>query len=160
MKRGFMYMTAIIDVYSRKIVGWGISNSMSAQWCKQVLEEAIATYGKPAIVNSDQGSQYTSALLTQYLEQQGISISMDGKGRALDNIWIERFWKSLRYDYIYLSPADDGFELYEGVQNHIDYYHYKTHHATKQTPEERYQQSKKTSRLNNMKSTQYLNLTT
>jgi putative transposase len=143
MKRGFMYMTAIIDVYSRKIVGWGISNSMSSQWCKQVLEQAIATYCKPEIVNSNQGSQYTSALWTQYLEQQGISISMDGKGRALDNIWIERFWKSLKYDYIYLNPTDDGFELYEGVQNHIDYYHYKTHHTTKQPPEERYQQSKK-----------------
>jgi len=118
MKKGFMYMTAIIDVYSRKIVGWGISNTMSAQWCKNVLEEAIAIHGKPEIINSDQGSQYTSALWTQYLEQQGISISMDGKGRALDNVWIERFWKSLKYDYIYLNPVEDGFELYGGVQNH------------------------------------------
>ena len=83
-------MTAIIDVYSRKIVGWGISNSMSAQWCKNVLEDAIATHGKPEIVNSDQGSQYTSAMWTQFLEQHGIKISMDGKGRALDNVWIEQ----------------------------------------------------------------------
>ncbi len=141
MKRGFMYMTAIIDVYSRKIVGWGISNSMSAQWCKNVLADAIATYGKPAIINSDQGSQYTSALWTQYLEQQGIQISMDGKGRALDNVWIERFWKSLKYDYIYLHPVDDGFELYEGVQNHIDYYHQNIHHTTLQKPQDRYEES-------------------
>ena len=105
MKRGFMYMTAIIDVYSRKIVGWGISNSMSAQWCKNVLKDAIATHGKPEIVNSDQESQYTSALWTQYLEMEGILISMDGKSRALDNIWIERFWKTLKYDYIYLNPS-------------------------------------------------------
>jgi putative transposase len=141
MRRGFMYMTAIIDVYSRKIVGWGISNSMSAVWCKNVLEDAIATHGKPEIVNSDQGSQYTSALWTQYLEKQGILISMDGKGRALDNIWIERFWKSLKYDYVYLNPVDDGFELFEGVQNHIDYYHDKIHHTTCQTPNNRYEQS-------------------
>ncbi len=119
MKKGFMYMTAIIDVYSRKIVGWGISNSMSAQWCKDVLEYAIAEHGKLEIVNSDQGSQYTSSLWTQYLEKEEIKISMDGKGRALDNVWIERFWKSLKYDYIYLNPADDGLELYRGVQDHI-----------------------------------------
>jgi putative transposase len=91
MRKGFMYMSAIIDVYSRKIVGWSISNTMSAQWCKNVMEEAIRKHGKPEIVNSDQGSQYTSALWTQYLEQEGIRISMDGKGRALDNVWIERF---------------------------------------------------------------------
>lgn len=143
MKKGFMYMTAIIDVYSRKIVGWGISNSMSAQWCLNVLQGAIAEYGKPEIINSDQGSQYTSALWTQYLEQQGIQISMDGKGRALDNVWIERFWKSLKYDYVYLNPADDGFELYEGVQNHIGYYHEKIHHTTRQTPNHRFENSMK-----------------
>jgi putative transposase len=85
---------------------------------QNVLEEAIAIHGKPEIINSDQGSQYTSALWTQYLEQQGINISMDGKGRALDKISIERFWKSLKNDYIYLNPVDDGFELYGGVQNH------------------------------------------
>lgn len=141
MKHGFMYMTAIIDVYSRKIVGWSISNSMTSQWCKQVLEDAIAIHGKPEIVNSDQGCQYTSALWVQYLESQDIKISMDGKGRALDNIWIERFWKTIKYDYIYLNPAEDGLELYEGVQNHIGYYHDKIHHTTCQTPNKRYQES-------------------
>jgi putative transposase len=140
MKKGFMYLTAIMDVYSRKIVGWSISNSLSALWCKKMLEEAIAKYGKPEIINSDQGTQYTSALWTQYLEKQEIQISMDGKGRALDNVWIERFWKSLKYDYIFLNPADDGFELYEGVQNHLAYYNNKTHHTTKQSPNKRYQE--------------------
>jgi putative transposase len=144
MRNGFMYLTAIIDVYSRKIVGWGISNSLSAHWCKNVLEEAIANYGKPEIINSDQGTQYTSALWTQYLEQNKILISMDGKGRALDNIWIERFWKSIKYNYIYLNPADDGFELYEGVQNHIAYYNDKTHQITRQKPNDRYLMSAKT----------------
>ena len=83
MKQGFMYLTAIMDVYSRKIVGWGISNSLTAQWCKEVLRDAIQTHGKPESLNSDQGSQYTSALWTQYLELEHIQISMDGKGRAL-----------------------------------------------------------------------------
>lgn len=143
MAKGFMYITAIIDVYSRKILSWSISNSMTKQWCLSVLKEAIDKYGKPLIVNSDQGSQYTSAVWTQYLEQEGIQISMDGKGRATDNIWIERFWKSLKYDYIYLNPADNGLELYEGVQNHISYYNQKTHHSTKQTPNKKYQESLK-----------------
>jgi putative transposase len=81
-----MYLTAIIDVYSRKIVGWGISNSLAARWCLEVLDEAIAVHGKPGIVNSDQGVQYTCAGWTQYLERNEIQISMDGKGRATDNI--------------------------------------------------------------------------
>jgi putative transposase len=138
MKKGFMYLTAVIDVYSRKIVGWSISNSLAAQWCKSMLEEAIATHGIPEIINTDQGTQYTSAIWTQYLESLGVQISMDGKGRALDNIWIERFWKSIKYDYVYLNPADDGFELYEGVQNHIAYYNDKTHHTTRQSPNKRH----------------------
>jgi putative transposase len=138
MSHGFMYLTAFIDVYSRKIMGWGISNSQSSKWCKQVLEDAIDKHGKPEIINSDQGTQYSCALWIQYLESQGIQISMDAKGRALDNIWIERFWKSIKYDYIYLNPADDGFELYEGVQNHITYYNHKIHHSTRQRPNDRY----------------------
>lgn len=141
MAKGFMYMTAFIDVYSRKIMGWGISNSMSKQWCLGVLKSAIERNGKPEILNSDQGSQYTSATWTQYLEKEEIKISMDGKGRATDNAWIERFWKSLKYDYIFLNPCDNGSELFGGVQNHIEYYHQKTHHTTKQTPNKMYDQS-------------------
>ena len=143
MKQGFMYMTAIIDVYSRKIMGWGISNSMSTKWCLEVLRDAVKENGKPEIINSDQGCQYTSAAWTQYLKEKEIAISMDGKGRALDNIWIERFWKSLKYDYIYLNPADDGLELLEGVQRHIGYYHSKIHHTTQMSPNEKYQKQTK-----------------
>lgn len=122
-------------------MGWGISNTLEAKWCKEVLEDAISVHGKPLIVNSDQGSQYTSALWTQYLEKEEIRISMDGKGRATDNIWIERFWKSLKYDHIFLNPADDGYELYAGVLAHIDYYHGKVHHTTLQSPNERHAES-------------------
>ncbi len=93
-----MYMTAFIDVYIRKIVGWGISNSMSKQCCLNVLNGAITRHGKPEIINSDQGSQYTSFAWTNFLEKEGIRISMDGKGRATDNIWVERFGKGLKYN--------------------------------------------------------------
>lgn len=144
MARGFMYMTAFIDVYSRKIVGWGISNSMSKQWCLSVLKQAIETHGKPEIINSDQGSQYTSFAWTHYLEQEEIRISMDGKGRATDNAWIERFWKTLKYDYIYLNPCDDGLELFEGVQSHIEYYNQKKHQSIKMSPNSYFEESVKT----------------
>ncbi|WP_297338198.1 DDE-type integrase/transposase/recombinase [Algoriphagus sp.] len=140
MAKGFMYLTAVMDVYSRKILSWGLSNSQDAAWCKQVLQEAVRKYGKPEIVNSDQGSQYTSAIWTAYLKENQISISMDGKGRALDNVWIERFRKSIKYDYVYLNPCDDGFELAEGHQNHIEYYNLKVHHTTKRKPNELYQE--------------------
>lgn len=138
MAKGFMYLTAVMDVYSRKILAWGLSNSQDAVWCKQVVEEAVLRYGKPEIINSDQGSQYTSSVWIEYLQKEKIQISMDGKGRALDNVWIERFWKSIKYDYIYLNPCDDGFELAEGLQNHIEYYNRKVHHTTERKPDDLY----------------------
>lgn len=118
-----MYLRAIMDVYSRKIMGWGITNSLEAKWCKQVLEDAIKRYGAPTIISSDHGVQYTSALWTQFLDKQQIRISMDGKGSATDNIWIERFRKSIKYSYNYLNPCDIGTELLEGVADYINYYH-------------------------------------
>lgn len=141
MAKGFMYLTAIIDVYSRKIVGWGISNNMSKQWVLNVLKEAIARYGKPEIVNTDQGSQYTSSAWIHYLEEQEIKISMDSKGRAIDNIWIERFWKNIKYNYIYINPCDNGLELLEGVKYYIEYYNQKKHQTTKMKPDIRYFES-------------------
>lgn len=141
MAKGFMYLTAVIDVYSRKIVSWGISNSMNGKWCLDVLQEAISRYGKPEIVNSDQGSQYTSPLWTQYLEEEGIGISMDGKGRATDNRWIERFWKTMKYDYVYLNPVDTGLELYAGIERYIDYYHRRIHQSIGICPEKAYEKS-------------------
>jgi putative transposase len=142
MEKGFMYMTAIIDVYSRQILSWSLSNTMDAQWCADVLQKAIDKYGKPEIVNSDQGSQYTSEpWSTFFTDKTGIKISMDGKGRATDNIWIERFWKSLKYDHIFLNPADDGLKLYEGIEQYVNYYNQKTHHTTEQKPHYRYLES-------------------
>jgi putative transposase len=140
MKKGFMYLTAVIDVFSRKILAWSIGNSLEASWCKRMIEDAIEVYGKPEIINTDQGSQYTSALWTEYLDSKDIKISMDGKGRATDNRWIERFWRNIKENYIYLNPCDDGLELYEGVQNHIEYYNQKTHQTTKTSPNKKYTQ--------------------
>ena len=141
MAKGFMYMTACIDVYSRKIMGWGISNTMSKQWCLNVLQEAIARNGKPEILNSDQGSQYTSSAWTNFLEKQEIKISMDGKGRATDNVWIERFWKTLKYNHVYINPSDDGLELFAGIEEYIEYYHNKKHKTLNCTPNKKYQES-------------------
>ncbi len=129
MLRGFMYMNAIIDVYSRKILNWSISNSMDKQWCIELLEDTIADYGVPKIHNSDQGSQYTSTQYIEVLKEHGVQISMDGKGRALDNIYIERFWKSIKYEKIYLNPPNGGLDLYQMVNEYIEFYNTKRRHT-------------------------------
>lgn len=123
MPRGFMYLTAIIDVYSRYIVGWNLSNTLDAQVCKEVIEHAQAIHGAPQIINTDQGSQYTSKIFTDYVASLSqTKLSMDGKGRATDNAYIERFWRSIKYEHIYLNPTDDTLELYRGIDRYIKYY--------------------------------------
>jgi len=141
MKRGFMYMTAIIDVYSRYIVGWGISNTLEAEASINVLKQAIKENGKPEIINSDQGSQFTCEDWVKHLNEGNIKISMDGKGRAIDNIFIERFWRTLKYDYVYIHPASDGLELYQGVKEYIRYYNHDLCHQGigRKIPAELYQ---------------------
>ncbi|MGH2613001.1 MAG: IS3 family transposase, partial [Rhabdochlamydiaceae bacterium] len=106
MRKGFMYLCAIIDAYSRYVVSWSLSNTMSAEWARQVVEEAIARYGKPEIFNTDQGSQFTSDVFTGLLKSVELRISMDGKGRAIDNIFIERLWRSVKYENIYLCSYE------------------------------------------------------
>lgn len=128
MKKGFMYLTAIIDLYSRYVVSWNISNTLDAECSLEVLKNAISLYGKPEIVNSDQGSQFTSELWISYLEGEKIKISMDGKGRATDNIFIERLWRSVKYDHVYLNPANDGIELFRGLKEYFDYYNHRKAH--------------------------------
>lgn len=129
MAKGFMYLTAIIDVYSRYTVGWDIFNSLDAENCLAVLKAAIALHGKPEIINSDQGSQFTCALWTEYVEKEAnITISMDGRGRATDNIYIERLWRTVKRDYVYICPASNGTELYQGLNRFFEYYNnVKTH---------------------------------
>ncbi|WMJ72124.1 IS3 family transposase [Cytophagaceae bacterium ABcell3] len=128
MKKGFMYLTAIIDVHSRYVVGWGVSNTLSAQSSLSVLKEAVSRYGKPEIINSDQGSQFTCGEWVNLLQEMRIKISMDGKGRAIDNIYIERLWRTVKQDYVYLHPAKDGLELYQGLAIFFEFYNYEKHH--------------------------------
>lgn len=127
MQKGFMYLTAIIDVYSRYIVGWGLANTLAAEASLGVVRQAIAEHGAPEILNSDQGSQFTCSEYVSYLREQGIAISMDGKGRALDNIYIERFWRTIKYQHIFLNPADDGRQLYQGIEEWLHRYHHRDH---------------------------------
>lgn len=147
MFRGFMYMAAIIDVYSRKILNWSISNSMTTEWCKELLEDTIQMYGTPEIHNSDQGSQYTSNTYVNVLKDNEIKISMDGKGRALDNIYIERFWRSIKWEKIYLNPPNGGLELYQFVKDYVEFYNEKRRHSEigKVPPNQKYEQNKKAS---------------
>jgi len=130
MERGFLYLTAIIDVYSRYIVGWSLSNTLGAECSLNVLKQAINECGKPEIINSDQGSQFTCPLWTEYLKEQGITISMDGKGRALDNIYIERFWRTIKQEYIYIWPAEDGNTLVKGIKEYMNYYNKQRTHQS------------------------------
>lgn len=127
MASGFMYLTAIIDVYSRYIVGWGVSNSLDAAASLNVVKDAVRTYGIPEILNSDQGSQFTCSEYVNFLKKRGIRISMDGKGRALDNIYIERFWRTIKYQHIYLNPSDNGLQLYRGIEKWLQRYHTRKH---------------------------------
>lgn len=130
MRKGFMYLCAVIDLHTRYIVNWSLSNTMSAQWCKQVVQEAIEAHGCPEIFNTDQGSQFTSDVFTGLLKENNIQISMDGKGRAIDNIFIERLWRTVKYEYVYLHVADDGVQLYEGLQKYFCFYNHERPHQS------------------------------
>lgn len=130
MKGGFMYLYAVIDVYSRFIVGWRLSNTLSASNCYELIKDCVRMYGAPEIVNSDQGSQYTTKEWEELLKSYGIKISMDGRGRCKDNIWIERFWRTIKQEWIYLNPADTVDELRRGIANYIAFYNYKRPHQS------------------------------
>ena len=129
MKKGFMYLSAIIDLYSRYILNWSVSNSMEASWCKELVQEAIQQHGKPEILNTDQGSQYTSEEFTECVLGNNIKLSMDGKGRAIDNVFIERFWRDIKYEKIYLNPPTDGTDLYLKVAEYMNYYNFERRHG-------------------------------
>ena len=130
MKKGFLYLTAVIDLYSRKVVNWALSNTMSAQWCTNVVQEAIEKYGKPEIFNTDQGVQYTSEVFINMLKTNEIKISMDGKGRAIDNIFIERLWRTVKYEHIYLNVYQDGLSLHKGLCAYFEFYNTERTHQS------------------------------
>lgn len=131
MRFGFMYLVAIIDVHSRFIVGWDISNTMEAAWVVRTLQKAISAHGKPEIINSDQGTQFTSDQYISYVKSlNSVAISMDGKGRATDNAHIERFFRTIKHDRLYLNPSSNGHELYTECQTFINYYNEKRTHSS------------------------------
>ncbi len=130
MQKGFMYLIAIIDLYSRYVIHWSLSNTMEAEWCAEVLREAIKKAGKPEIFNTDQGSQFTSDVFTGVLLKNKITISMDGKGRATDNIFIERLWRSVKYEDVYLHAYETGLELFKGLKKYFEFYNQQRRHTS------------------------------
>ncbi|WP_298528879.1 IS3 family transposase [uncultured Christiangramia sp.] len=128
MRKGFMYLVAIIDLHSRYVLNWSVSNSMDAQWCKEALEEAFDVHGTPEIINTDQGSQFTSEIFTHSVLSRNIKLSMDGKGRAIDNVFIERLWRSVKYESIYLNPPESGVDLYRQLNTYFYFYNHQRRH--------------------------------
>lgn len=142
LRRGFLYLVAIMDWASRKVLSWRLSNTMDADFCVAALEDALFRYGKPEIFNTDQGSQFTSDAFTKVLKDADIRISMDGKGRWMDNVMIERLWRSLKYECVYLHAYETGSELRQGLKNWIEKYNTSRPHSSldDRTPHEAYWQ--------------------
>ncbi len=140
MARGFVYVVAMMDWYSRKVLSWRVSNSMDADPCVEALEEAISRYGVPEIFNTDQGGQFTSDAFTGVLKDAGIKISMDGKGRWVDNVFVERLWRSLKYEEVYLKAYDTVAEARLDIGNYFRFYNRERRHQglDRQTPDQVY----------------------
>ena len=130
MRRGFLYLIAIMDWHSRKVLSWRLSNSMDASFCVDALNEALAKYGKPEIFNTDQGSQFTGFEWIQTLKDADVKISMDGRGRWIDNRMIERLWRSLKYECVYLNAFETGSEARLGIGKWLTYYNAERPHST------------------------------
>lgn len=130
MRKGHFFLTAIMDWHSRYVLSWRISNTMDSKFCLDVLEEAVTKYGTPMIMNTDQGAQYTSTEWIDYLLGHQISVSMDGKGRASDNVMIERLWRSYKYEYLYLWYPENGLALEKGTEKWMQYYNTKRLHTS------------------------------
>ncbi len=142
MHRGFMYLVAIMDWYSRYVLSWRVSNTMDTAFCLEALEEALGRWPAPEVFNTDQGSQFTSEAFTGRLEAAGIAISMDGRGRALDNVFIERLWRTVKYENIYLKEYATAADLIEGLSEYFTFYDEKRFHQSlnKRTPWEVYRE--------------------
>ncbi len=140
MRRGFLYLIAVMDWATRKVLSWRVSNTMDVEFCIEALQEALARFGRPEIFNTDQGSQFTSPRFTGVLQQAGVRISMDGRGRWMDNVFIERLWRSLKYECVYLHAFETGSELRAGLSKWIGYYNTRRPHSTLagRTPDEAY----------------------
>jgi putative transposase len=137
MARGFVYLTAVMDWHSRKVLAHRVSITMEADFCVEALQEAVAKYGAPAIMNTDQGSQFTGADFTDVLKEHGIAISMDGRGQWRDNVFVERLWKSVKYEEVYLKAYETVSAARAGIAGYIDFYNARRPHRTHrgQTPD-------------------------
>ncbi len=135
-----MYLVAVMDWHSRKVLSWRLSNTLEADFCVAALEDAIAEYGIPCIFNTDQGSQFTSSAFTKVLGDNDIKISIDGKGAWMDNVFIERLWWSLKYECVYINEFEDVRALRRGLDNWIRFYNSKRNHSSLdgRTPDEAY----------------------
>ena len=142
LRRGFLYLAAIMDWASRKVLSWRLSNTLDADFCVAALEDALFRYGKPEIFNTDQGSQFTSDAFIGVLTTADVKISMDGKGRWMDNVMIERLWRSLKYECVYLHAFETGSEVRHGLKNWIELYNTRRPHSSldDRTPDEAYWQ--------------------
>ena len=140
VQRGFLYLVAIMDWATRHVLAWRLSNTMDARFCVEALNDALARYGRPEIFNTDQGSQFTSLDFTGVLRDAGVAISMDGRGRCMDNIFIERLWRSLKYEAVYLHELTDGFKAERVIGEWIGFYNTERPHSSLdgQTPAEAY----------------------
>lgn len=130
MRRGFLYLVAIMDWSTRAVLSWRLSNSMDPSFCVEALEEALSNHGKPEIFNTDQGSQFTSNDFTNTLKTAEVKISMDGKGRWMDNVFIERLWRSLKYECVYLREFDNGFDAMQQIGIWMNYYNEERPHSS------------------------------
>lgn len=140
MARGFVYLTAVVDLFSRKVLSWRLSITMDVDFCLEAVEEAMARYGKPEIFNTDQGSQFTSTAFTGLLIANGIRISMDGKGAWRDNVFVERVWKSVKYEEVYLKAYANVPEARASIGRYLDFYNDRRPHQSlrRQTPDQAY----------------------
>lgn len=130
LEHGFAYLVAVIDWYSRRVLAWRISNTLEAEFCVDCLEEALRTHGRPEVFNTDQGSQFTSEAFTRVLLDEGVTISMDGRGRALDNIFVERLWRSVKYENVYLKGYASMTELLLGLTEYFAFYNGERPHQS------------------------------
>ncbi len=140
VQKGFLYLVAIMDWATRKVLSWRLSNTMDVRFCVEALNEAMEKYGSPEIFNTDQGSQFTSFEFTGVLKSAGVRISMDGRGRCMDNIFIERLWRSLKYEAVYLHEMTDGFVARRGIGDWLSFYNNERPHSSldDKTPSEAY----------------------
>ncbi len=129
MKNGFLYLVAVMDWFSRFVLGWRLSNSLDTSFCIEALDDSFM-FGQPEIFNTDQGCQFTSTDFTDQLKDRQIAISMDGRGRFWDNIWIERLWRTVKYEEVYINEYSDGIELYRALDRYFRFYNHQRRHQS------------------------------